>query len=235
MTAAELQATIRSPSPHAPETSLVCVENTHNGAGGVVTPVEELQAIRAVANELRVPVHMDGARLWNAHIATGTALDAFGACADSVMVSFSKGLGAPVGAALAGSAEFIRRAHRVRKRFGGGMRQSGVLAAAALHGLEHHLAGLADDHRGAKVLAAALDGAAGATVVPPDTNIVMCDLPGPWAADVVAAAAAQGVLISPWTKARVRAVVHRDAPGERVVAAGVVLRDVIVAVSEQFA
>lgn len=229
MTATELQASIRAPSPHAPETSLVCVENTHNGAGGVVTPVEELLAIRAVAKELRVPVHMDGARLWNAHVATGTSLAAFGACADSVMVSFSKGLGAPIGAALAGSAEFIRKAHRVRKRFGGGMRQSGVLAAAALYGVEHHMAGLADDHHNAQVLAAALDGAAGATVVPPDTNIVMCDLPVPCAAEVVAGAAERGVLMSPWTRSRVRAVVHRDAPGERVAAAGQVVREVILA------
>jgi threonine aldolase len=225
--AADLAAAVRSPSAHAPETSLVCLENTHNGAGGVVTPLAELEALAAVARAHGWPVHLDGARLWNASAATGTPLAAFAACVDSVMVSFSKGLGAPVGAALAGTRAFIERAHRARKRFGGGMRQSGILAAAALHGVAHHLGRLADDHEAARALADAVDGAGGARVVPPDTNIVMLDLPTPSAGAVVARAAALGVLVSEWHASRVRAVTHLDAPLAAVRAAAPRLRQAL--------
>jgi threonine aldolase len=130
------------------------------------------------------------------------------------MVSFAKGLGAPVGAALAGSRDVIARADRVRKRLGGGLRQSGMLAAAALHGLEHHMAGLASDHAHARLLAEALDGAGGARVVPPDTNIVMLDLPTPCADAIVHEARAIGVRCSAWSPTRLRFVTHRDVAGE---------------------
>ncbi len=212
MRAEDLTRTIRLPSTEAPEASLVCVENTHNGAGGMVTSLEALAALQAVAQDHGLPLHMDGARLWNASVATGTALAEFAACADSVMVSFSKGLGAPVGAALAGSRTFIDRARRVRKRLGGGMRQSGILAAAALYGLEHHLERLQDDHAAARYLAQNLDGLNGAMAVPPDTNIVMIDLPTATATEAVARAKAVGVLISAWTATRLRLVTHLDAP-----------------------
>src|SRR5690349_1936088 len=139
MDAVSLRQTMRPPSPHAPKASLVCIENTHNGAGGKITPLAELRALRDVAREFELPVHLDGARLWNASVASGTPLPEFAACADTVMVSFSKGLGAPVGAALAGTGDAIDECWTIRKRFGGGMRQSGILAAGALHGLEHHL------------------------------------------------------------------------------------------------
>lgn len=225
--AEELERALRAPSPHAPETSLVCLENTHNGAGGVVTPLAELQALAVVARDRGWPVHLDGARLWNASAATGTPLAGFAACADSVMVSFSKGLGAPVGAALAGTQPFIARAHRARKRFGGGMRQSGILAAAALHALEHHLARLGDDHEAARLLATAVDGAGGARVVPPDSNIVMIDLPAPRTPEVVARAAQLGILLSPWHASRVRAVTHLDAPMARVQEAAPRLRQAL--------
>jgi threonine aldolase len=210
--AADLRAHVRAPSIHAPEPSMVCLENTHNGAGGAVTPLEALRELTAVARSINVPVHLDGARLWNAAAATGTSLAEFASCADTVMVSFSKGLGAPVGACLAGSADVISRAHRARKRFGGGMRQSGILAAAALHGLEHHLGRLTEDHEAARYLATLVDGAGGAKVVSPDTNIVMIDLPEPRADAVVARAAELGVRISKWHASRVRAVAHLDAP-----------------------
>ena len=206
-----LRAAIRPASPHAPRATLVCVENTHNGAGGKATSVAALRAIRDVAREHRLPVHMDGARLWNAAAALGEPLDAFGACVDTVMVSFSKGLGAPVGAALAGSDAVMARAWEVRKRLGGGMRQSGILAAAALHGLEHHLPRLGEDHVRARAFAARVEGAGGARVVAPDTNIVMVDLPaGVASASVVAWAAEQGVLVTPWSASRIRAVTHLD-------------------------
>ena len=214
--AADLVAGIRAPSIHAIEPSMVCLENTHNGAGGAVTPLDALRELSAVARGLNLPVHLDGARLWNASAATGTALADFAACADTVMVSFSKGLGAPVGACLAGPADVIARALRARKRLGGGMRQSGILAAGALHGLEHHLARLSEDHASAKYLAQLVDGVGGAKVVMPDTNIVMIDLPSPRADAVVARAAELGVRLSKWHNSRVRAVAHLDAPIGRI-------------------
>ena len=208
----DLAQAIRPSSIHSPDAALVCIENTHNGAGGVVTSLDELRALSDVARAAGLAVHLDGARLWNAAAATGAPLAEFAACADSVMVSFTKGLGAPVGAMLVGSADLIARAHRVRKRFGGGMRQSGILAAAAMHGLSHHLDRLAEDHAAARELAAGIEGAGGARVIPPDTNIVMIDLPSPCADRVVECAEALGVRVAPWTTTRVRAVTHLDAP-----------------------
>lgn len=228
MDAAALRRTIRPPSPHAPRATLVCVENTHNGAGGVVTPLAELRAIREAALEHGLPVHMDGARLWNAAVASGTPLADFAACADTVMVSFSKGLGAPVGAVLAGSASAMARGWEVRKRLGGGMRQSGILAAAALYGLEHHMQRLADDHANARLLADRVDGVGGARVVSPDTNIVMVDLPdGVSAPDVVARMAGRGVRITAWSPTRIRAVTHLDASRPDVEAAAAALVEVL--------
>jgi threonine aldolase len=227
--ATDVTAALRPASPHAPLASLVCVENTHNGAGGKVSTLAELEAIRAVADANRLPVHMDGARLWNAHVATGTPFAAFGATAHTVMLSFSKGLGCPVGAMLVGEDATIRRAHMVRKRFGGGMRQSGILAAAALHALDHHhLERLADDHAAARCFADVVDGAAGARVVAPDTNIVMVDLPaGIASTQVVASVAEQGIRITPWSASRLRAVTHRDVGDAEVRHAADVVRRAI--------
>ena len=223
-----LRAHIRPASAHAPRASLVCVENTHNGAGGKVTPLPALRAIRDVAREHHLPVHMDGARLWNASVATGTDIAEFAACADTVMVSFSKGLGAPVGAMLAGSSAAMQHSWETRKRFGGGMRQSGILAAAALHAIEHHWPRMHEDHARARELAAAVDGAGGARVVPPDTNILMVDLPaGIAASDVVARCAEQGVKITAWNASRVRAVTHLDVDQAGVRRAGEVLARVL--------
>lgn len=211
MDADALRASFRPYSVHAPRASLVCAENTHNGAGGMVTTLERLRAIQETAASQGLPVHLDGARLWNAHVATGTPLADFAACASTVMVSFSKGLGAPVGACLAGDAVPMQRAWEVRKRFGGGMRQSGILAAAALHGLEHHLPRMHEDHARARELAAALVNVPGVSVVPPDTNIVMIDLlGGQSAAQVVERAKAAGVLCTMWHATRVRCVLHLD-------------------------
>jgi threonine aldolase len=227
MTAAQLQRAARPRGRYDVECGLVCLENTHNGAGGMVTPLAELQALCAVARELGAPVHLDGARLWNAHVATGAPLAEFARCADTVMVSFSKGLGAPVGAALVGSEGVIARADRVRKRLGGGMRQSGVLAAAALYGLAHHLSTLAADHAHARLLANALDGAGGARVVPPETNIVMLDLPHACAEAIVPEARAIGVRCSAWSPTRLRFVTHRDVPRARLTEVIPLLADVV--------
>ena len=228
MDAEALRRAIRPASPHAPAASLVCLENTHNGAGGRVTPVDGMRALGDVARANALPVHLDGARLWNASVATGSSLAELAAPADTVMVSFSKGLGAPVGAALAGSSVAMADAWAVRKRLGGGMRQSGVLAAAALHGLDEHFARLADDHEHAREFASRVDGVAGARVVVPDTNIVMLDLPdGMSAPAIVARAAEQHVLLTPWSATRIRAVTHLDVTAEQVRTAADVLARVL--------
>ncbi len=206
-----LRAMLRPSSPHAPRASLVCAENTHNGAGGMVTPLAKLREIEKVAREAGMPLHLDGARLWNAQVATGTSLAEFAACADTVMLSFSKGLGAPVGAVLVGDERVMANAWETRKRFGGGMRQSGILAAAALYGIEHNFPRMHEDHRRARQLADGLATIAELRVVTPDTNIVMVDLPKRLDAFTVTARAREaGVLVSPWNATRIRAVLHLD-------------------------
>ena len=219
--AADVERGLRAPSRYAPRASLLCIENTHNGAGGAVTPLADLLALGDSGRAAGLKVHMDGARLWNAHIATGVPLHALASAADTVMVSFSKGLGAPVGAALAGPQALIDAAWEVRKRFGGGMRQAGIIAAAALHGVQHHLARLHEDHTNAATFGRLVDGKGGACVVSPDTNIVMIDLrEGQRSADVVAAAKAGGVALSGWSATRVRAVFHLDVSADAAAQAG---------------
>lgn len=211
MDAGSLDRAFRPGSRYTPRPSLVCLENTHNSAGGRVTPVAGLKAMSDLARRNNCMVHLDGARLWNAAAATGNTLADFASVADTVMVSFSKGLGAPVGAAIAGSVELMARAKEARARFGGAMRQSGVLAAAALYGITHNLTRLQEDHDKATEFASIVDHAIAASVVPPESNIVMIDLaPGLAAGDIVRRAEEAGVLISQWTPSRVRCVMHLD-------------------------
>jgi len=220
MNAQSLERAFRPSSSSAPRPSLVCLENTHNGAGGLVTPLAGIKAMHDVARNHGCAVHLDGARLWNASAASGTPLRDFAAYADLVMVSFSKGLGAPAGAALAGSAEHLARAAEQRKRVGGVMRQSGILGAGALYGLQHNLSRLGDDHENAARFASTVDRAIAATIVPPDTNIVMIDLaPGLSSHDVVRRIEKNGVKVGAWTPTRVRAVMHLDVTAEQVGAA----------------
>ena len=229
MDAHALTSAIRPSSPHVPRASLVTIENTHNGAGGRVTPLAEMRAIAAVARANGLPVHLDGARLWNAAAASGETLASLASVADTVMVSFSKGLGCPVGAALAGPRDLIAEGRSVRKRFGGGMRQSGILAAAVLHALDVHLPRIAEDHATAQLYSSIVDGAADARVVPPETNIVMLDLPSSLDAfAVVAEAARRDVLLTPWSATRIRAVTHLDVGESAVRTAGDVVREVLV-------
>jgi threonine aldolase len=228
MTAADLRATLRPVSRYFPAASLICVENTHNGAGGMIVPMDEMRAIRAIADERGLPLHLDGTRLWNASIATGTPLAELAVFGDTVMVAFSKALGAPIGAALAGSREAIEKAWTARKTFGGAMRQTGMLAAAVLYALDHHRDRIADDHANAREIARIVDGAGGATVVAPETNIVMVDLaPGRSSAPIVAAARAQGVLVSEWSPTRVRMVTHLDVSADDAMRAAKVVRDAL--------
>jgi threonine aldolase len=228
MDAAALTATFRPSSPHVPRASLVCIENTHNGAGGRVTSLAAMRAISSAARAHSLPVHLDGARLWNAAAATGETLASLASIADTVMLSFSKGLGCPVGAALAGPRDLIAEGWSVRKRFGGGMRQSGILAAAVLYALDAHLPRIADDHTTARLYASIVDGVAGARVVPPDTNIVMLDLPDSLDAfALVAEAARRDVLLTPWSGTRIRAVTHLDVGESEVRVAGDIVRQIL--------
>lgn len=226
--ARDIKRAARPPSRYSPHLSLVSVENTHNGAGGAITPLDELRAIATVVRELGVPLHLDGARLWNVEAATGVPVRDYAACADTVMVSFSKGLGAPIGAALAGSSTAMELAWSARKRLGGALRQSGVIAAAALFGIENNRDRLPVDHANANRFAAGIAGAGGAHVVPPDTNIVMIDLPSPLtAADVARRAASHGLLVSVWTASRVRVVTHLDVTERDVDEAARIMRQVL--------
>jgi threonine aldolase len=228
MDAAALRAAVRPTSPHVPAASLVCLENTHNGAGGRVTSLADMRAMADVARANKLPLHLDGARLWNAAVASGESLASLASVTDTVMVSFSKGLGCPVGAALAASRDLIKDAWSVRKRLGGGMRQSGILAAAVLHALDTHLGRIADDHATAKLYASLIDGVASARVVPPDTNIVMLDLPETINAfTVVREAAQRDVLLTPWSVSRIRAVTHLDVGEKEIRAAARVVAEVL--------
>ncbi|GAA1790726.1 MAG: low specificity L-threonine aldolase [Actinobacteria bacterium] len=209
---------------HVP-TALIALENTHNFGGGTILPLATIEAIRAGSQPHGVAMHLDGARLWNAHIATGVALADYGRHFDTVSVCLSKGLGAPVGSVLVGSADLMREARVWRKRYGAGMRQVGVLAAAGLFALDHNLERLADDHARARRFAEAVSSVA--PVVDPaqvETNIVILDLADhpKSAADVVSGLAEAGVRAYALSPTRVRLVWHLDVddPGtDRAIAA----------------
>ncbi|WP_127480391.1 threonine aldolase family protein [Nocardioides pantholopis] len=198
-------------------TAAISVENSHNFAGGAVLPLADLLDLREFATEVGTAVHIDGARIWNAHIATGTPLREYGAIADVLAVCLSKGLGAPVGSLVVGSADAIAASRVRRKRLGGGMRQTGILAAAGLYALDHHLERLAEDHEHARLLAEAC-GADPATV---ETNIVVVDRPD--AAQVVEKARAEGVLVSTVGATALRLVTHLDVSRDDVERAAAVL------------
>jgi threonine aldolase len=215
-----MEARIHPPADWSPRTRLVCVENTHNRGGGRVFPQRDAVAIAERARARGLAVHLDGARLWNAAAATGLSPKELAAPFDTASVCFSKGLGAPVGSALCASREEIQRARRLRKMWGGGMRQAGILAAGALHALRHHRARLAEDHEAAKdfaTRAAALDGAS-VDLARVETNIVNVDLDAPLTGEAVARAARElGLLVNASGPRRVRVVTHLDVTREDVV------------------
>ncbi|HLB38170.1 MAG TPA: threonine aldolase family protein [Gemmatimonadales bacterium] len=212
----DVASAVRQGSAFLPRIGLIAVENTHNAAGGRVTPVGVMDAIVAVARERGLPVHVDGARLWNAAVAAGVPPARLVRDATTVMVSFSKGLGCPVGSCLAGPRALIEEAWHARARFGGAMRQTGVLTAACLYALDHNLERLGEDHAHAELLANRLREQRGFTVVSPETNIVMLDL-RELAADVaLAQLAAAGVKLSRFGSRRIRAVTHLNVSREDV-------------------
>ncbi len=226
LTAADVEGVVQGDQDWEARTVLVCLENTVNKAGGVAVPVADTEPVAEAARAHGLALHLDGARLWNAAVALGETPAALAAPFDTVNVCLSKGLGAPVGSVLAGSAEHVRLGRRARKLLGGGMRQSGVVAAAALVALDDFErdghAMLRADHDRARRLADAVQALPGLRLVrPPDTNIVLFDTPEP-AADALAALAAEGVRVVVFGPTTVRATVHRDvddAGVERAIAA----------------
>jgi threonine aldolase len=189
---------------HDPRQRVVAMENTHNRGGGSVWPLAQLEAVAEVAHAAGLAVHLDGARIWNAHVATGVPLRTWCARADTVSVCLSKGMGAPAGSLVATTRERMRSVRRLRKRVGGGLRQAGVLAAAGMYALDHHLQRLAEDHQSAKKLA----GGVPLSWHPPETNILLADVAN--APALVEAAKKEGVLINAVSATRIRAVTHLD-------------------------
>ncbi len=191
---------------------LVCLENTHNKAGGVLYPLDQMQAVADAARAAGLSTHLDGARLWNATAATGIPEKTYAACCDTVIVCLSKGLGAPIGSLLTGPAELMANARRFRKMFGGGMRQTGILAAAGLYALEHHREDLVDDHKKAARLAEAIASLPNFELDPStvDTNIIMFDVTGEPAVRTLEKLASEGVLMVPFGPYTIRATTHRD-------------------------
>lgn len=225
--AERVEAAIRPHMRVQIRTSAIALENTHNGAGGRILPVETMRAIADVARRHDLRVHLDGARLWNASVATSTPEYAWAELADTVMVTLSKGLGCPVGSVLAGDEALMAQALIIRRRLGGSMRQAGILAAAGLYALDHHRERLADDHARATRLADALSDVDGLRVVPPETNIVMIDVVrSDLDADtIVARAKEHGVLLTAFTPRRVRATTHLDIDDDGIERAVRVLKD----------
>jgi threonine aldolase len=231
-TAADFEAAIkpRGLPVYAP-TTLVEIENTHNRGGGLVVPQDEVQRICAMARERGIGSYLDGARLWNASIASGRPEAELAAPFDLVGVSFSKGLGAPGGSLLSGSKVLIASANRHRRMLGGAMRQTGIYAASAMYALDHHRERIADDHAHARVLAEALAACPGvrldlATV---QSNIIVFHLePGTMdAATLVARARERGVLLNAFNARTVRAVTHLDVSAAQVAQAAAVLADLL--------
>lgn len=205
----DVESVVRGAFDWEPRTSLVCLENTVNKAGGLVYPLDDIRRVAEAARAHELALHLDGARLWNATAATGTPESEFSASFDTVNVCLSKGLGAPVGSVLAGSEALIQEARRMRKRLGGGMRQSGILAAAGLLALDHREQ-LKADHARAKSFADALSRCAAFRVVPPETNIVLFDTLDEDASTVLERLEEEGVRVVPFGPKTLRATFHRD-------------------------
>jgi threonine aldolase len=228
---ATVMAGVRDASDdHVARVSLLALENTHNRHGGSILPLERLVALARAARARGLKVHLDGARLWNASVATGVTIREWAAHADTLMMCFSKGLGAPVGSILVGGADDIRRARRVRKRWGGGMRQVGILAAACLHALDHHVERLADDHINARLIAGHLAGLpqVDLDITSVQTNIVIFNLreEAIAGAPFVEAARQRGVLVVAFGPRTVRAVTHLDVTRVQCERAGEILAEV---------
>jgi threonine aldolase len=231
ITPEDLREAVRPKDDHFPQSRLVCLENTHNRRGGKIYPLERMQQTVETAREQGLKIHLDGARLWNASVATGIPERDWGKLTDSVSVCFSKGMGAPVGSILAGSADFIKRAHRFRKQFGGGMRQAGILAAAGLYAMDNHRSLLIKDHEKARRLEEIVDGIASeyCRVYRGETNIVVIELdPGHISpGQVLKKCREKEVLLTGFGLRWIRAVCHLDVTMENVEIAARIIGEVI--------
>jgi threonine aldolase len=226
----DVQRAIRPPVYYMPRTSLVCIENTHNRAGGAVIPFNSLSELSSLLRQRGVSYHLDGARLWNACVAAGIQPATYAALFDSVSVCFSKGLGAPVGSAIAGTRDFVEEARHYRKIFGGGMRQAGVLAAAALFALQNNRERLAEDHEKAKTLANELADNRALDIDPShvETNIVILgtERTGKTPTEVIALLGRNGLLLTQGKHNSVRAVTHMNVTLPEVRQAATIIREV---------
>ena len=218
MTAEQVESAIRTKAYYLPKTKLVCIENTHGRSGGTVIPLNVIREIREVAQTRGISVHLDGSRLWNASVASGVALSEYGKYFDSISVCLSKGLGAPIGSVIIGTREFIERARIYRKMFGGGMRQVGILAAAGLYALDHHVDRLKEDHEKAKLLAKELSSIASfkIDIESVQTNIVIAYITSfeLKQAETVSKLQSYGILLLPERHNGIRAVTHLDVSTE---------------------
>ena len=218
MTADQIENSIRPDNIHAPRTKIIEIENTHNRHGGTIYPLDEIHRIRKIADTYGLLMHLDGARIWNAHIASGISLADWARPFDSISVCLSKGLGAPVGSMILGSKPFIEEATRNRKLFGGGMRQAGLLAAAGLYAIEHNLHRLAEDHDKARAIAEGINGVNGFAIdmVRVQTNILIIDVSatGRDSLSALEIMKRAGVLGVPFGKTRIRLVTHLDVTME---------------------
>jgi len=214
ITAAQIKQAIRPKIYYMPRTSLVCLENTHGRSGGTIFPLDEMKSIYELSREERIKVHLDGARVWNASVAAGIPVREYARYVDSLSACFSKGLGAPVGSIIIGSGEFIEEARKYRKLFGGGMRQVGILAAAALYALDHNVDRLKEDHEKARFFAGELSSinSLGIDMCTVQTNMVMVEFSatGKSQAEVLDLLKSKGVLLTPERHSSIRAVFHLD-------------------------
>jgi len=219
----QLIGSVRPDNEHTVRTKLLCLENTHNRGAGKVYSLSRIQSLCNWAHSEGLQTHLDGAGLFNASIATGVSLQAFSDPFESVSVCFSKGLGAPVGSCLAGTREFIAKARRARKLFGGGMRQIGILAAGALYALEHQMTRLAEDHENARILAKTISQCKSLSLSDkePDTNIVIFHVQKDWgtAAQFSLSLKEHGVLSLPFGPQSIRLVTHLDVTREQILQA----------------
>jgi threonine aldolase len=229
--AEQVEAALRPRRHHFPRSRVVSVEQTTNMGGGAIWPLDTIRAVCAVARQNGLACHMDGARLMNAVVASGVPARDYAAPFDSVWIDFSKGLGAPVGAALAGSRAFIQEAWRWKHQFGGAMRQAGIIAAGAVYALEHHVARLAEDHANAQILARGLAQIEGIAVEPVETNLVFFDIAGLGisAETFNQALLNEGMHMSAMEPTRLRAVTHLDVSGAQIQEALEIIQAVVTA------
>jgi len=213
-TADQIKDAIRPVDDHYPQTGLICLENTHNKAGGTIFPLDQIAKISNLAEKNNLKLHLDGARLWNASVATGISLLEWATFFDSVSLCFSKGLGAPIGSIIVGDISFIKKAHTYRKAYGGGMRQVGIIAAACEYALDNNLEKLKTDHQNAKKIAETLNSLTGFEVNldSVQTNIIIFDVSklGKTASEVCSLLEENGILTLPFGPTKIRMVTHLD-------------------------